>query len=46
MRNIPVEPGFLPIKPITSMTMTNFESKQSDSCETTCLCVMDVAIAL
>ena len=38
MTNIPVELGFLPIKPITSTAMTNFESKQSDSCETTFLC--------
>ena len=48
-RNIPVKPGFLPIKPITSTTMTNFESKQSDSREShevTCLRVVNVAIAL
>ena len=47
MRNIPVKPGFLPIKPITSMTTTNyFESKQIDFRESTCLPVVNVAVAL
>ena len=46
MRNIPVKPGFLPIKPIASTTMSNFESEQIDSRESTCLPVVNVAIAL
>ena len=47
MRNTPVKPGFLPIKPITSTATTNyFESKQIDFRESTCLPVVNVAIAL